>query len=62
MEQTISNEEVIDLLGEPIESDGIMQGNISLNGDDGETNFRIPIKGPKGEARIVVIATKDYGD
>ena len=62
MELTTTNEEVISLLGEPIETDGIMQGNISLDGNDGEADFKIPIKGPKGEARIIVLATKDYGD
>ncbi len=62
MEQTVTNEKVISLLGEPIEKDGMMQGNISLNGDDGEADFIIPIKGPNGEARIVVLARKDYGE
>ena len=62
MEQTVTNEKVISLLGEPIEKDGIMQGNISLNGDDGEADFRIPIKGTNGEARIVVVARKNYGE
>ena len=62
MEQASTNEEVISILGKPIESDGMINGNISLNGDDGEADFRLPIKGPKGEARIVVVATKDYGE
>ena len=62
MEQTTINDTVISLLGEPIETNGIMQGNISLNNDDGEADFKIPIKGPKGEARIVIVATKSYGD
>ena len=62
MEQSMTNDEVVNLLGEPIESDGIMQGNISLKNDDGEADFTIPIKGPKGDARIVVVATKSNGD
>ncbi|WP_299113862.1 cytochrome c oxidase assembly factor Coa1 family protein [uncultured Winogradskyella sp.] len=61
MEQATTNENIIALIGEPIEKDGMLQGNISLNGDDGEADFKIPIKGPKGEARIVVVAKKDYG-
>lgn len=59
-EQALNNDKVIALLGEPIETDGIMEGNISLNNDDGEADFEVPIRGPKGEARIIVIATKDY--
>lgn len=62
MEQAFTNDDVVAILGEPIESDGIMQGNISLNGDDGEADFRIPIKGPNGNARIVVVAYKNYGE
>ena len=62
LEQTITNDKVISLLGQPIETDGIMNGNISLNGEDGEADFKIPIKGPKGDARIVVVATKDFGN
>lgn len=61
MEQATSNQDVIDLIGSPIETDGIMQGNINLSGDDGEADFKIPIKGSKGKGRIVVVATKDYG-
>ena len=61
MEQATSNEDLKVIIGSPIETDGIMQGNINLNGDDGEADFRIPIKGSKGNGRIVVVATKDYG-
>ncbi|GGI56480.1 cytochrome c oxidase assembly factor Coa1 family protein [Winogradskyella haliclonae] len=62
IEQASANEKVISILGEPIEKDGIMNGNITLNGDDGEADFKIPIKGPKAEARIVVVAIKTNGD
>lgn len=61
MEQATSNQDVKDLIGSPIETDGIMQGNINLSGDDGAADFKILIKGSKGKGRIVVIATKDYG-
>lgn len=61
MEQATSNQDLKDLIGSPIETDGIMQGNINLSGDDGAADFKILIKGSKGKGRIVVIATKDYG-
>jgi len=61
MNQASSNSEVIAILGEPIESDGIISGNISLKNDDGEADFKIPIKGSNGKARIVVVGKKIYG-
>lgn len=54
-----SNEQVIAALGPPIEADGIINGNITYKNDSGEADFRIPIAGPKGQARIVVVATKN---
>lgn len=62
IEKTKSNEKVLQILGEPIETNGMMNGNISTSGSDGEANFKIPIKGSKGEARIIVVAEKDYGE
>lgn len=61
LEQAKSNPNVLLSLGEPIETDGIMSGNISIKNDDGNADFSIPIKGANGEARIIVVATKDYG-
>ncbi len=62
MQSAKNNSNVIAILGEPIDADGIISGNISLNNDDGKADFKIPIKGPKGKARIVVIGTKTYGE
>ena len=56
-----SNTDVIEILGQPIETDGIISGNISLKNDDGEADFTIPIKGPNGKARITVVGEKEYG-
>ncbi|MFC4635149.1 cytochrome c oxidase assembly factor Coa1 family protein [Dokdonia ponticola] len=52
------NEQVIELLGEPIETVGIMQGSISFSNNDGDADIRIPIKGPNGEGIIYVVAEK----
>jgi hypothetical protein len=62
MESAINNEDVTAILGEPVETDGMMNGSINLSGDDGDADFKIPIKGPKGSGRIVVKAIKDYGE
>lgn len=61
VERAFENEAVIRVLGKPLETDGFISGNISLENDDGEADFKIPIAGSKGKARIVVVATKTYG-
>ncbi|MFT6415997.1 MAG: hypothetical protein ACJARZ_001339 [Dokdonia sp.] len=53
-----NNEQVIELLGEPIETVGIMQGSISFKNSNGDANIRIPIKGPNGKATIYVVGEK----
>lgn len=55
------NEEIIELLGEPIESDGIMNGSISVENDNGKANISVPIKGPKGKAKVFVVGEKIDG-
>jgi hypothetical protein len=60
-EQTIKNEKVISLLGEPIEKRGIASGSISYSNNDGEADLNIPINGSKGKGTIVVKATKTDG-
>lgn len=58
LEQVQSNEQVIELLGEPIETNGIMQGSINFSNGDGSANISIPIKGPNGVGKIYVVGEK----
>jgi len=53
------DEYLLSLLGEPIETDGIMQGNISYTNGDSNANIAIPIKGPKNTAKVYVVGTKE---
>lgn len=53
------NENVIGILGNPIETNGIMQGNISTTNDSGDVDLRIPLKGPNGNATVHVIGEKE---
>lgn len=62
LEQASQNREVTLILGDAIESDGIISGNISIDNNSGIANFSIPIKGSKGEARIYVVAEKRNGE
>lgn len=48
------NKKVVEYLGEDITSNGFPNGNIKMNNDDGEVDFRIPIKGELGEGVLVV--------
>lgn len=52
------DEYVLEILGEPIENNGIMNGNISYKNNTGSADISIPIKGPKGEARLYVVGSK----
>lgn len=56
-----ANPQVVQALGEPIEAGYFVQGNISTQGTRGEASLAIPLKGPKGSARIYVDATQSAG-
>jgi len=59
MENLQKNDIVIEKLGEPIEPNGMIQGNINYEDDLGTADLKIPVKGPKGEADLLVIAEKN---
>ncbi len=56
-----NNELVIELLGEPIEIISGIEGKIHYSNDDGNVDLKIPVKGPKGEAVLLIIAEKNKG-
>ena len=62
VELASNNIKVIEYLGEPIETHGIMSGNISVHNDAGEVDIEIPLKGSKGEGSIIVIGEKIDGE
>ena len=53
------DEYVISILGEPIETDGMMNGSISFENDTGSADISLPIKGPKGTAQLFVVGNKN---
>ena len=57
MEAVSTNREVIAILGEPIENNGMQGGNFSYKNGVSSAEFSIPIKGPNGEATIFVIGS-----
>lgn len=62
VEQAQNNSQVIELLGEPIETDGMMDGNISFNDDGGHAEFTVPLKGSNGKATLIVVAERFDGE
>lgn len=52
------NKMVIQKLGSPLETNGIMSGSINISNDTGDCDLQIPIKGPKGEATLFIVGTK----
>lgn len=58
VEQARHNEELIAVIGEPIETDGIMQGAINYNNGVSSADLMIPLKGPNGEASVSVKGEK----
>ncbi|WP_405251317.1 cytochrome c oxidase assembly factor Coa1 family protein [Dokdonia sp. Asnod3-C12] len=55
--QVQSNQEVIAVLGTPIESDGFGSFNISINNGVKRSNATTPIKGPNGTGVIHIITS-----
>ncbi len=62
VEQASKDSRVIELLGNPVETAGIMQGNISLKNDSGEVDIKIPLKGPKGKGSVTIKGNKIEGE
>jgi hypothetical protein len=58
MEVAQKNEQVIEKIGNQIESDGMISGNISTTNYSGNAQLDIPIKGTKGTGLLHVIAVK----
>lgn len=51
------DEELVSILGSPIEKDGMIQGNINWKNGDKSAIMAIPIAGPKGTATLFIDAT-----
>ncbi|NNC95170.1 MAG: hypothetical protein HKN92_06365 [Chitinophagales bacterium] len=54
MTEARNNSQVVQVLGEPIETNGMSGGSINYSNGYGTAELTIPIKGPNGEATILV--------
>lgn len=52
---------VTDRLGIPISLNGFPEGTVSFKETEGFADIRIPIEGPKGQAKLFAIGEKDKG-
>ena len=59
--QATTNLDVIEILGDPVETDGVMSGDISIQNKGGNANFTVPIKGFNGLGTLVVSAERFDG-
>ncbi len=61
VEQAINNPEVINRLGEPVKTDGMMNGNVSIQNKSGNADFSVPIIGSNGAGTLIVVAERFDG-
>ncbi len=63
MTRALTNETLIDAIGEPIEVDRSREpeGEMSLKNSDGDFEMSFPLKGPDGEATLYIKAQKEDG-
>ncbi|WP_264551684.1 cytochrome c oxidase assembly factor 1 family protein [Flavobacterium sp. N2038] len=53
-----NNKIIIEKLGNPVETDGMISGSISTSNNAGNCNLQVPLKGPKGKGTLFIIANK----
>lgn len=49
-------------IGTPIKAGLFVSGSTNVTGESGTSDITIPIHGPKGEAKIYAVATKEEGE
>jgi hypothetical protein len=52
---------IVEELGEPIDAGFALQSNIQISNGEGTANLDIPLSGPRGSARLRVVATRSGG-
>jgi len=60
--QATDNPEVINALGEPIETGFFLSGSVNINNADGDAELSIPLSGSKRDGTLYVEAIKTSGE
>ncbi|KAF2335075.1 cytochrome c oxidase assembly factor Coa1 family protein [Flavobacterium daemonense] len=58
MELVQHNKILVEKLGSPIETDGMVSGTVSTTNDVRKCDVQVPLKGPKGKATLFVVGEK----
>ncbi|MET3026798.1 cytochrome c oxidase assembly factor Coa1 family protein [Flavobacterium sp. UW10123] len=53
-----NNKLVVEKLGSPIKTDGMVSGTVTSNNDVRTCDVQVPIKGPKGKGTLFVVGEK----
>lgn len=61
LELARSNDEVIEALGEPLETGWLPRGSIHITGPSGDADIEISLSGPRNTATLYVVAEKHAG-
>ena len=61
VERAGQHTQVVEALGEPIERGWWASGTIKYEGSSGYADVTVPISGPKGDARLYIIASRRAG-
>lgn len=58
MAKVVENQQVRELIGEPIKAAWLISGQMNVAGSTGHANLSIPISGPRGKGLIRAVADK----
>ncbi|WDF64768.1 cytochrome c oxidase assembly factor Coa1 family protein [Flavobacterium sp. KACC 22763] len=53
-----NNKLVVEKLGSPVETDGMVSGTVTSHNDVRTCDVQVPLKGPKGKATLFVVGEK----
>jgi Cytochrome oxidase complex assembly protein 1 len=59
--QATANPQVREQIGEPVQPDWLVSGELNVSGGSGKANLVIPISGPRGRGSIHAVAQKSGG-
>ncbi|GAB4187684.1 MAG: hypothetical protein Tsb002_13180 [Wenzhouxiangellaceae bacterium] len=57
-----ANDQVIEMMGEPIQESWYVLGNVNKKGSEGTASLEYSIEGPKGSGKVYVYATRTIGE
>ena len=62
VERAMSDAEVVEALGEPIEPGWFVSGSVQVTGPTGTADIAVPLRGSRASGTLFVVATKSAGE